>query len=124
MTELHINPLDIPSGPSAYAAVEIDLSEFIDLDEFPIHDLGHPKRQELVTEARKGLEAFGCAHIPNFLTQDAITAMREEATRLLAKALPADAQINPYLTAVDESQKITPNAPSLAVQVHLLIPMN
>ncbi len=103
MTELHINPLDIPSGPSAYAAVEIDLSEFIDLDEFPIHDLGHPKRQELVTEARKGLEALGCAHIPNFLTQDAITAMREEATRLLAKALPADAQINPYLTADDKS---------------------
>ena len=63
MTELHINPLDIPSGPSAYAAVEIDLREFIDLDEFPIHDLGHPKRQELVTEARKGLEALGCAHI-------------------------------------------------------------
>jgi len=29
--------------------------------------------------------------------------MREEATRLLAKALPADAKINPYLTADDES---------------------
>jgi len=103
MGELKIDPNDAPIGPSAYAAVEIDLCEFVDLDQFPIHDLGHPKRQELVAEARNGLDAFGCAHIPNFLTENAIQSMREEATRLLAKALPADAKINPYLTADDES---------------------
>ena len=63
----------------------------------------HPRRKELVAHAREGLEAFGCAHIPKFLTDNAIEAMRGEAARLMAKALPADARINPYLTADDET---------------------
>jgi len=38
MAELHIDPFDVPSGPSAYASVEIDLNDFVDLDRliFPI----------------------------------------------------------------------------------------
>ena len=87
MTELHINPLDIPSGPSAYAAAEIDLRECVDLDEFPIHEIGNPKRQALIEHAREGLEAFGCAHVPNFLTPKAIKAMRDEATRIMDLSL-------------------------------------
>ncbi len=103
MSGLAIDPNDRPAGPSAYAAAEIELREFIDLDVFPIHDLGSEKRAELVAQAREGLEAFGCAHIPNFLTKDAINAMRAEAGRIMDQALPADARINPYLTADDEA---------------------
>lgn len=103
MVELVINPYDRPTGPSAYAAAEIDISEFIDLSKFPIHDLGNSRREDLVAKARKGLEAFGCAHIPNFLKPEAIEAMRLEATRLLKKARPADDRINPYLTPDDKT---------------------
>jgi len=30
-------------SPSAYSAAEIHLEEFLDLEQFPIHDLTHPK---------------------------------------------------------------------------------
>jgi len=103
MTSAPHNPTNHPTGPSAYAAAEINLSEFVDLEQFPIHDLDHPRRKELVASARQGLEAVGCAHIPNFLTQHAVETMRVEAMRLMEKALPADAKINPYLTADDKS---------------------
>lgn len=103
MADLIVDPTERPSGPSAYAAAEIDLNEFIDLELFPLHDMAHPKRAELVATAKEGLEAFGCAHIPNFLRSTAIDAMRAEATRLMAKALPADENINPYLTEDDKS---------------------
>lgn len=103
MSSLTIDPTDKPRGPSAYAAAEIDLHECVDLDEFPIHEIGNPKRQALIDHAREGLEAFGCAHVPNFLTAKAIKTMRDEATRIMDKALPADANINPYLTADDEA---------------------
>ena len=102
MSALKIDPNDRPTGPSAYAAAEINLREFIDLDRFPIHDLGSEKRAKLVNHARKGLEAFGCAHIPDFLTKNAVNAMRDEASRIMDYALPADARINPYLTADDD----------------------
>ncbi len=98
-----IDESDCPKGPSAYAAVEINLRDFIDLGQFPIHELGNPKRQALIDHAREGLEAFGCAHIPNFLTTAAVETMRAEAMRIIDKARPADAKINPYLTADDDS---------------------
>ena len=103
MTSLHIDATDTPSGPSAYAAVEIDLRDFIDLDEFPIHDLGSARRAELVASARADLESVGCAHIASFITPEAIEAMRSESARLLPKARPADSMINPYLTSDDDS---------------------
>lgn len=103
MVELFIDPDDCPVGPTAYAAAEINMSDFIDLSKFPIHDLGDTRRQALVTKAREGLDAFGCAHIPNFLKPEAVEAMRAEATRLLEKARPADDRINPYLTPDDDT---------------------
>ena len=103
MSDIIVDLNDAANGPSAYAAAEIDLSEFVDLDSFPIHELGNPKRQGLIDHAREGLEAFGCAHIPNFLNSNAIETMRAEANRILDKARPADAKINPYLTADDNT---------------------
>ena len=39
-------------SPSAYSATEIHLEEFLDLEQFPIHDLTHPKRAVLVKDCR------------------------------------------------------------------------
>ena len=53
--------------PSAYSSAEIRLEEFLDLEQFPIHDLTHPKRAALVKNCRLDLNKWGCAHIPCLL---------------------------------------------------------
>ena len=91
-------------GPSAYAAAEIRLEEFIDLDSFPIHDLNSPARAELVAQCRADLAAVGCSHVPDFIRTSAVQAMRDEAHRLMAQARPADDKINPYLVPDDPTE--------------------
>ena len=89
--------------PSAFAAAEIRLEDFINLEQFPIHDMANPKRTELVEQCRKDLAASGCSHVPDFLLQEATTEMCAEANRLMEYARPADDRINPYLTPDDET---------------------
>ena len=85
------------ASPSAFSSFEIRLDEFIDLEEFPIHDLTSPRREMLVNDCRKDLEKWGCAHIPNFITSSAVQKMRDEAFRIMAGALRAHSFVNPYL---------------------------
>lgn len=89
------------AAPSAYAAAEIRLEEFLDLERFPIHDLNSKARAELVGACRADLAAVGCSHVPNFIRESAVATMREEAHRLMPQAMFGDARINPYLTADD-----------------------
>lgn len=93
----------IISGPSAYTAAEIDIAEFIDLDQFPVHDLSSPVRADLVEHCRADLASVGCSHVPHFIRQSAVKKMRDEAHRLMAEARPADDRINPYLVADDKT---------------------
>lgn len=89
--------------PSAFSAAEIQIEEFIDLEQFPIHDLNSPRRQELLEHCRKGLRESGCAHIANFIRPEAVKLMQDEAERLMPLARQADGHINPYLTPDDPS---------------------
>ena len=88
---------------SAFAAAEIQLEDFIDLEQFPIHDLTSSIRKELVASCRQDLLAYGCSHVPQFIKPSAIAAMSAEAHRLMPFARQADARINPYLIAEDTS---------------------
>jgi len=97
------NALVSASSPSAYAAAEIRLEDFIDLEQFPLHDLQSEKRQALVEACRKDLVDVGCSHVPNFIHRGAIDQMAAEAERLSQQARPADDRINPYLLADDDS---------------------
>lgn len=90
-------------APSAYASAEIRLEDFIDLERFPIHDLNSKRRGELVARCREDMDAVGCSHVPKFIREDAVRAMREEAHRLLPMATTADGQMNPYFTKEDTS---------------------
>ena len=87
--------------PSAFSAAEIRIEDFIDLDQFPIHDLSSAKRQALVEKCRADLATDGCSHIPNFIKMSAIEQMLAEAKRLMNDARPADDWVNPYLTPDD-----------------------
>ncbi len=95
--------------PSAFAAAEIHIEEFLNLDEFPIHDLTNPRRAELVAHCRSGLDKWGCSHVPDFILPSAIEAMHQEALRLIDKgcAREAHAWVNPYLTKDDEGLEKT-----------------
>ena len=104
MSELvNLDSYRAPLPPTAFSAAEIRLEDFIDLDEFPIHDLTSAKRKALVDQCRRELEAHGCSHVPGFIKQSAIQEMLEEAKRLMADARPADDFVNPYLTPDDPS---------------------
>lgn len=89
--------------PTAFAAAEIRLETFINLDAFPIHDLASPKRTALVEQCRHDLNQSGCSHVPDFLLPEACEEMRAEAYRLMDHARPADDRINPYLTPDDDT---------------------
>ncbi len=93
----------IVAGPSAFTSAEIRLEELINLDEFPLHDLGNPKRSELVRHCRAELAETGCSHVSNFIRPEAVTAMRDEALRLEPMAIYADESNNPYFTEDDPS---------------------
>jgi len=103
LSTLEIDELNqrVISGPSAYAAAEIRLEDFIDLEKFPIHNLASPKRAELVKQCRADLDAVGCSHVPGFINEHAVKEMGAEAHRLMAQSRPADDKINPYLVADD-----------------------
>ncbi len=105
LTKLEIEQLNqnIVNGPSAFAAAEICIEDFINLDDFPIHDLSSPRRAELVAHCRADLELVGCSHVPSFIKDSAIKEMGAEAHRLMSQSRPADDRINPYLTAEDTS---------------------
>ena len=90
-------------SPSAFSSFEIRLEEFVNLEEFPIHDLTSPRREMLVNDCRKDLEKWGCAHIHNFITNSAIIKMKEEAFRLIESSRRAHKFVNPYLTEDDPS---------------------
>ena len=90
-------------GPSAFANAEIRLEEFIDLARFPIHDLTSKARAELVATCRAGLSDSGCVVISQFIREEATTAMRDEALRLMQHAVATSDHTNPYFTAEDPS---------------------
>ncbi len=89
--------------PTAFAAVEIDLDEMIDLDEFPIHLLANPARAELVAEAQRQMRKVGCFLIPNFVRSEAISSMQTEATALHDQTNFITDSNNPYFSADDPS---------------------
>lgn len=104
MSELvNLDSYRYPILPTAFSAAEIRLEDFIDLDEFPIHDLTSDKRKALVEKCRRDLEEYGCSHVPGFIKEAAIQAMLDEANRLMRDARPADDLVNPYLTPDDPS---------------------
>lgn len=88
---------------TAFAAVEIDLDCFIDLDRYPVHDLTSATRHELVAETREQMAGKGSFRIPQFLRLEAVEAMRSEAVALHDRVFWSEQDHNPYFSADDES---------------------
>jgi hypothetical protein len=89
--------------PTAFAAVESDLNDLIDLDAFPIHELANPVRTELVAEARDQMRQFGCFRISSFVRPETISVMQAEAAALHDQTNFVTDSNNPYFSADDDS---------------------
>ncbi len=88
---------------TAFAATEIDLNRFIDLDQYPVHDLTSATRRELVGETREQMAFKGCFRIPRFIRPEAVEEMRSEANALHDKVYWSEQDHNPYFSPDDES---------------------
>ncbi len=89
--------------PTAFAAAEIDLDRFVDLDRYPIHDVTSAVRRELVADTLGQMRSQGCCRIPDFLRREAIDAMRSEAVSLHDQVHWSTQDHNPYFSTDDES---------------------
>ena len=84
--------------PTAFAGDEIRLETLVNLDQYPIHDLQSPIRQQLIERCRSQLDDGGCSVIKGLLTDFATTEMAAEANRLLPQAYRSLDEHNPYFT--------------------------
>lgn len=85
--------LGTPSQPS--------LEEIVDLDRYPIQRLDSPLRAEVVAEARKELDAFGCFRLNDFIRPEMIATMLAEAEQLRDRTFWAVDSHNPYASKPD-----------------------
>ena len=63
----------------------IDINEIINLEKYPINDIGSLKYKELTNYSRKQLNEDGCCVCPNFIKEDSIKRMKDETERNLEK---------------------------------------
>ena len=82
--------------PTGYADV-------VDLDKYPIHDLGGKRGRKLVTACRAELAATGACNLPGFITRSAVAAMVALARKLAGKAWTSNHPHTVYFEPVDSS---------------------
>lgn len=88
--------------PTAFAAAEIVLEDLLDLDAYPIQQLTHPVRAELVAETRSQMQALGCCRIPDFVRPGTVALMQAEAAALHPQTFWSVQNHNPYFSPDDD----------------------
>ena len=76
-------------------------AELIDLDRYPIDDLGSDRAQQLTRACRRQLDETGACELPAFLTAQATTQLVQEADALAAAAYHSAASGTAYLEIPD-----------------------
>ena len=74
--------------------------EIVDLDRYPIADLGNGPGEEFATQCRDQFSDSGLCMLPGFVRQSALKTMGEESDRYLGHAYFCDSSHNAYLTEV------------------------
>ena len=78
-----------------------NLSYFIDLQNFPIHEPQSSKYQQIVKEAQEALEFDGCYVLPSIVNKEAINDMRAESTKIESLAHYTSNKVNVYFSKDD-----------------------
>ena len=79
------------------------LNKIINLEKYPINDIGSLKYKELNNYTRKQLNEDGCCILPNFIKPDSIRKMKDEVDRNLSKIYFTSDKHNPYFTKEDKT---------------------
>jgi hypothetical protein len=78
-------------------------SSIIDVDRYPVTDLGAPAARSVIDDARRSLAARGVAIFPGFVRDEAIASTSAGALALKPRAHLEDVWGTPYLDLPDES---------------------
>jgi len=81
----------------------IDIKQIINLEKYPINDIGSLKYKELTNYTRKQLNEDGCCVLPDFIKPDSIQKMKDEVDRNLSKIYFTSDKHNPYFTKEDKT---------------------
>ena len=79
------------------------VTDHVDLDRYPILDLGAPAATALVASARSMLAGTGACELPGFLTPEGLAACLDDARALEGEAYPSSGRGTAYLEAPDPS---------------------
>ena len=82
---------------------EENISYFIDLDKFPIHEPQSSKYQKIVKEAREALDYDGCYVLKSIVNSNAIKDMQDEASSIESLAHYTSNKVNVYFSKDDPS---------------------
>ncbi len=80
-----------------------DGMDAIDLDRYPLHQPDSAVLQQVIAQARAGLETDGCARLSGFIRPQAHAALALETTALSPLALHSSEEYTPYGTGPDAS---------------------
>ncbi len=80
-----------------------ELSYFVNLNEFPIHDRDNSKYKKIVQEAREALSLDGCYVLKSIINTEAIYEMQKEASKIENLAHYTTNKVNVYFSKDDAS---------------------
>ena len=80
-----------------------ELSYFVNLNEFPIHDRDNSKYKKIVQEAREALSLDGCYVLKSIINMEAIYEMQKEASKIENLAHYTTNKVNVYFSKDDPS---------------------
>ena len=63
----------------------LNINEIINLEKYPINDIGSLEYKQLTNYTRKQLNEDGCCVLPNFVKPDSIRRMKDEVDKKLSK---------------------------------------
>ena len=78
--------------------MEKSLTNIVDLDKYPIHDLNSPKIKKIIEKCKTELDSDSCSVIPNFILPNSLNVMKKELEQQLDEVYMSKESINAYLT--------------------------
>ena len=84
-----------------------DIAGIVDLDRYPVADIGTPAARALVREGRRQLGADGVFALPGFIRPAALSAMQDEADALCRQAFRRIEHRNAFPSGMGEETRVS-----------------
>ena len=84
-----------------------DITDIVDLDRYPVSDIGTPAARTFVREGRRRLAADGVFALPGFIRPAALSAMQEAADALCREAFRRTERRNGFPSGMGEDTRVS-----------------